>query len=107
MDTLMSMGYTSNQVKVALQRCSSIEAAIEYLMLLENPDLDDQARAGSEGIAEQIDLYGQLALGQLARAFLPESPTKAAEMGEGNGSTPARNPSEKVIELATTLKSLG
>lgn len=84
-EVLMLMGFTQSDVEGALRRCSSVEAAIEFLMLRSGPG----SAAKSPGfqpipeVTKKVDLAGQIALGQMAQPWLPRTAKLHAESGPG------------------------
>lgn len=72
MAVLLEMGFEGRDVQDALKRCSSMEAAVEFLMLRGSDFALRQQilRERSSGIAHKLDQAGQVALGHLAQPFL-------------------------------------
>jgi len=83
----MYMGFQTSDVEAALRRCSSVEAAIEFLMLRSGPDSKSKSSGfhveKKNQVAQQVDLAGQIALGKLAQPWLPRTAKLHAESGPG------------------------
>jgi len=65
MEVLLDMGFSEADVEAALARHSSMDAAVEYLMLHGAGPGDPVERTDSGSFAQHLDHIGQIALAQL------------------------------------------
>lgn len=114
---LMQMGFEQSDVEGALRRCSSVEAAIEFLYFRPPGPKATKPSGflGEDPVVKKVDIAGQIALGQLAQPWLPRTAKLHAESGPGgkrlsaNGAqgTAATSGPLSQQDLVLSLRSLG